>query len=46
MVEAAPPAVIGDVATTVDWLADTPLVEMLNDADVAFESPVLAAASV
>src|SRR5439155_19502581 len=35
MVDAAPPAVIGEVATTVDWLADTVLEPvMLNAGDV------------
>ncbi len=46
MVEAAPPAVIGDVAATVDWLADTPAAEMLNGVVVAPATPVLVAASV
>src|SRR5690349_2343660 len=41
IVEAPPPAVIGDVATTVDWLADTvPEPVMLNAGDVPPSVPL------
>src|SRR6266700_1875643 len=46
IVDAAPPAMIGDVATTVDWLADTvPVPAMVNAGDVPPSVP-LAAVSV
>src|SRR5438552_4024532 len=41
MVDAAPPAVIGEVATTVDWLADTVLEPaMLKAGDVPLSAPL------
>jgi len=41
IVDAPPPAVIGDVATTVDWLADTvPVPAMLNAGDVPARAPL------
>src|SRR5438445_12534856 len=40
IVDAAPPAVIGEVATTVDWLADTVLEPvMLKAVDVPLSAP-------
>src|SRR5437899_12524378 len=41
IVDAAPPAVIGEVATTVDWLADTvPEPVMLKAVDVPLSAPL------
>ena len=41
MVEAPPPVVIGDVATTVDWLADTvPEPVILKAGDVPLSAPL------
>src|SRR6185312_6957841 len=41
IVDAPPPAVIGDVATTVDWLADTvPVPAMSNAGDVPARAPL------